>query len=299
MMKKLLLINLMFLFALPAQAALNIFTCEPEWSALAAEIGGDKVNIYSATNALQDPHHVEAKPSLIAKARNADLLICTGAELEIGWLPIILQQSANPKIQPSKPGSFAASQFVEMKEIPARNDRAEGDIHPGGNPHIQTDPRNMALVATALVTRMKEIDSANASVYQTRYDDFAKRWQAALKKWADDAAPLKGVPIVVQHKAFIYMNDWLGLKEVGALEPKPGVEPTIAHMSELLEQLKKSPAKMVIRAAYQSDRPSEFLHDKAKIPAVKLPFTVGGTDQAKDLFSFYDNTIQLLLGAAK
>lgn len=298
-MKKLLLINLMFLFALPAQAALNIFTCEPEWSALAAEIGGDKVNIYSATNALQDPHHVEAKPSLIAKARNADLLICTGAELEIGWLPIILQQSANPKIQPSKPGSFTASQFVEMKEIPARNDRAEGDIHPGGNPHIQTDPRNMALVATALVTRMKEIDSANASVYQTRYDDFAKRWQAALKKWADDAAPLKGVPIVVQHKAFIYMNDWLGLKEVGALEPKPGVEPTIAHMSELLEQLKKSPAKMVIRAAYQSDRPSEFLHDKAKIPAVKLPFTVGGTDQAKDLFSFYDNTIQLLLGAAK
>jgi zinc/manganese transport system substrate-binding protein len=298
-MKKYLLIILMFFFGSSAQAALNILTCEPEWSALAMEIGGDKVNVASATNALQDPHHVEAKPSLIAKARNADLLICTGAELEIGWLPIILQQSSNPKIQVGKPGNFVASQFVEMKEIPTRNDRAEGDIHPGGNPHIQTDPRNIALVATALVARMKELDATNASVYQTRYDDFAKRWQAALKKWADDAAPLKGVPIVVQHKAFIYMNEWLGLKEVGALEPKPGVEPTIAHMSALLEQLKKTPAKMVIRAAYQSERPSEFLRDKAKISAVKLPFTVGGTDQAKDLFSFYDNTIQLLSGAAK
>jgi zinc/manganese transport system substrate-binding protein len=297
--KKLSLIYLMFLFSAPAHAALNVLSCEPEWSALATEIGGDKITVYSATNALQDPHHVEAKPSLIAKARNADLLICTGAELEIGWLPIILQQSANPKIQPGKPGNFAASQFVEMKEIPARTDRAEGDIHPGGNPHIQTDPRNMALVATALVARMKELDPANTSVYQTRYDDFAKRWQAALKKWADEAAPLKGVPIVVQHKAFVYMNEWLGLKEVGALEPKPGVEPTMAHMSELLEQLKRTPAKMVIRAAYQSERPSEFLRDKAKIPAVKLPFTVGGTEQAKDLFSFYDNTIQLLLGALK
>ncbi len=298
-MKKLLLIYLMFLFGSSAHAALNVLTCEPEWSALATEIGGDKVNVTSATNALQDPHHVEAKPSLIAKARNADLLICTGAELEIGWLPIILQQSANPKIQAGKPGNFTAAQFVEMKEIPTRSDRAEGDIHPGGNPHIQTDPRNITLVAAALSARLKEIDAPNAPYYQARYDDFAKRWQAALKKWADDAAPLKGAPIVVQHKAFIYMNEWLGLKEVGALEPKPGVEPTIAHMSELLEQLKKTPAKMVIRAAYQSERSSEFLRDKAKIPAVKLPFTVGGTDQAKDLFSFYDNTIQLLLGAMK
>jgi zinc/manganese transport system substrate-binding protein len=298
-MKKLSLIYLLFLFGLPAQAALNVLTCEPEWSALASEIGGDKVNVTSATSALQDPHRVEAKPSLIAKARNADLLICTGAELEIGWLPIILQQSANPKIQPGKPGNFAASQFVEMKEIPARTDRAEGDIHPGGNPHIQTDPHNITLIGAALLARMKELDAANAAFYQTRYDDFAKRWQVALKKWADDAAPLKGVPIVVQHKAFIYMNDWLGLKEVGALEPKPGVEPTIGHMTELLEQLKRTPAKMVIRAAYQSERPSEFLREKAKIPAVKLPFTVGGNDQAKDLFSYYDYTIQVLLGALK
>ncbi|MGB8338909.1 MAG: zinc ABC transporter substrate-binding protein, partial [Burkholderiales bacterium] len=258
-MKKILLILL--LFCMPAHAALNVLTCEPEWSALATEIGGDKINVASATNALQDPHHVEAKPSLIAKARNADLLICTGAELEIGWLPIILQQSANPKIQQGKPGHFAASQFVEMKEIPIRSDRAEGDIHPGGNPHIQTDPRNMALIATALVARMKEIDAASAGFYQTRYDDFAKRWQAALAKWAELAAPLKGVPIVVQHKAFIYMNEWLGLKEIGALEPKPGVEPTMGHMSDLLEQLKRTPAKMVIRAAYQSERPSEFLRE--------------------------------------
>ncbi|MGB8855774.1 MAG: zinc ABC transporter substrate-binding protein [Burkholderiales bacterium] len=298
-MKKFILMCLLILSGSPANAALNILACEPEWSALAIEIGGDKVSVSSATNALQDPHHVEAKPSLIAKARNADLLICTGAELEIGWLPVVLQQSANPKIQPGKAGNFAASEFVEMKELPLRNDRAEGDIHPGGNPHIQTDPRNIIRVAAALVARMKELDGANANFYLNRYDDFAGRWQAALKKWAVDAAPLKGLPIVVQHRAFIYMNDWLGLKEIGALEPKPGVEPTVAHMSELLEQLKRTPAKMVIRAAYQSERPSEFLRDKAKIPAIKLPFTVGGNDQAKDLFGLYENTIQLLLGGAK
>lgn len=298
-MKKIILMCVLMLSGSPANAALNILACEPEWSALAVEIGGDKVSVSSATNALQDPHHVEAKPSLIAKARNADLLICTGAELEIGWLPVILQQSANPKIQPDQSGNFAASQFVEMKELPLRNDRAEGDIHPGGNPHIQTDPRNITPVAAALVARMKELDRGNANFYQNRYEDFAGRWKLALKKWAVDAAPLKGLPVVVQHRAFVYMNDWLGLKEIGALEPKPGAEPTVAHMSELLEQLKRTPAKMVIRAAYQSERPSEFLRDKAKIPAIRLPFTVGGNDQAKDLFGLYENTIQLLLGGAK
>ncbi len=299
-MKRNILIIISFLcISMNANAALNVFTCEPEWAALATEIGGDKVNVYSATNALQDAHRVEAKPSLIAKARNADLLICTGAELEIGWLPLVLQQSANPKIQTGKPGHIAASQFVQMKEIPVRLDRSEGDIHPGGNPHIQMDPRNIPLVAAGLTARMKEIDPANASAYQTRYDDFNKRFTAAMEKWVSDAAPLKGVPIVVQHKAFIYMNEWLGLKEIAALEPKPGVEPTISHMTELLDQLKRTPAKMVIRAAYQNERPSEFLRERAKIPAVKLPFTVGGSEKAKDLFGLYDDTIQQLLNALK
>jgi len=283
----------------PYVAALDIFACEPEWGALAQELGGDRVSIYTATNAFQDPHQIQAKPSLLAKARRANLVVCTGSELEIGWLPVVLRQSGNDSVQPGKPGYFEAASYVRKLEVPTRLDRADGDIHPGGNPHIQTDPRNIALVATALAQRMGEIDPANAAYYQTRYADFAARWQAALKRWDQEAAPLRGVAIVVHHKAFAYLENWLGLKEVAQLEPKPGVEPTSAHLAEVLDQLKRQPAKMVVRAAYNDDRASNWLAERAKIPAVMVPFTVGGTDKAKDLFGLFDDTVQRLLDAAR
>src|SRR5215468_8653881 len=197
----------------PASAALSVFATVPEWGALAKELGGDNVNVYTATNALQDPHHVEAKPSLIARARSADLVVATGAELEVGWLPLVLLQAGNPKVQAGKPGYFEATQYVTMLEKPARLDRAEGDVHPGGNPHIQTDPRNVARVATALAARMKELDPPNAAQYQARYTAFADRFSAAIANWEKQAAALKGVPIIVQHKAFTYLENWLGLVE--------------------------------------------------------------------------------------
>ena len=285
--------------AAPASAALNILACEPEWGALAQELGGDKVSVYDATNAFQDPHHIQAKPSLLARARNADMLVCTGAQLEIGWLPVLLQQSGNPKIQPGKPGYFEAARFVRMLEIPTRLDRAEGDVHPGGNPHIQTDPRNIALVAAALVKQLAEADPANAAAYQARYHAFNSRWQLALTRWEKEAAVLKGVPIVVQHKGFPYLEDWLGLKEVATLEPKPGVEPSSGHLAQVLGQLQRQPARMILRAAYNDGRPSDWLAERAKIPTVVVPFTVGGSEQAKDLFSLFDDTVQRLLAAAK
>ena len=292
-------LSLFLMASQAANAALNVFACEPEWGALAIELGGDKVNVFNATNALQDVHHIEAKPSLVAQLRKADLLICTGAELEVGWLPVILRQSANDKLKVGKPSNFEATRFVRMLEIPTRLDRADGDVHAGGNPHIQTDPRNIGKVAEALALRLAEVDAANATFYQARYKDFAQRWQAAIKRWEAQAAPLKGVSIVVQHKGFPYLEDWLGLKEVATLEPKPGVEPTSAHLVEVLAQLQHQPAKMVIRAAYNSDRPSQWLSERAKISAVALPFSVGGTDNAKDLFSLFDDTIARLLEANK
>jgi zinc/manganese transport system substrate-binding protein len=285
--------------ALPALAALNVFACEPEWGALAQELGGDKVAVYNATHALQDPHHVEAKPSLLARARNAELLACTGAELETGWLPILLRQSGNPKIQPGQPGYFEAARFVRMLEIPTRLDRAEGDVHAGGNPHIQTDPRNIAKVAQALAQRLSEIDPANAAHYAARYKDFAARWQAAVTRWEQAAAPLKGAPIVIQHKGFPYLENWLGLRQIAALESKPGIEPSSAHLSEVLAQLQRQPAKMVIRAAYNDGRASEWLTERGKVPVVVLPYTVGGSDKAKDLFGLFDDTVGKLLGALK
>ncbi|HEV8692244.1 MAG TPA: zinc ABC transporter substrate-binding protein, partial [Ideonella sp.] len=266
------------LAALPAQAALRVFACEPEWGALVQELGGNLVDVTVATSALQDPHQIQAKPSLIARTRNADLLVCTGAELEIGWLPVLLQQAGNAKVQPGQPGNFAAADQVRKLEVPTQLDRSQGDVHAAGNPHIQTDPRNIALVATALGERLRQVDPSHAADYAKRQADFTQRWQQAMARWATQAAPLKGAPVVSQHKGFVYLYDWLGLKEVAVLEPKPGVEPSAAHLQTVLTTLKATPARMVIHGAYQDSRPSDWLSKNAGIPAVKLAFTVGGTE---------------------
>ncbi len=297
-MKKIFCIFLLLLTS-NVHAALNIFTCEPEWAALAQELAADKANIYSATTALQDPHRVEARPSLIARARRAQLVICTGAELEVGWLPIVLRESANPDIAPGKPGNFEAAHFVTLLEIPSRLDRADGDVHAAGNPHIHLDARNYLPIAKALSARLAEIDTANAAFYHNRLQTFTQAWQAALLRWEKQAAPLKGQPILVQHTAFPYLGAWLGLKQVAALESKPGMEPSVAHLSQVLKQLHQHPAKMVIRAAYQSPKPSEWIAERAHIPAVVLPFSVGGTEGAKDLFGLFDDTIARLLAGLK
>ena len=286
------------LLAIPAHAALRVFACEPEWGALAQELGGNLVEVSVATSALQDPHQIQAKPSLIAKARSADLVVCTGAELEIGWLPILLQQSGNAKVQAGQAGNFAAADYVRKLDVPGQLDRSQGDVHAAGNPHIQTDPRNIALVASALGARLQQVDAAHASQYAKGLADFSQRWQQAIGRWTTQAAPLKGMNVVSQHKAFVYLYDWLGLKEVAVLEPKPGVEPTASHLQAVLASLKNSPARMTLYSAYQDPKPAEWLSKNAGVPAVKIPFTVGGTDGAKDLFGLFDDTVSRLLATA-
>ncbi len=280
-------------------AAVDVFACEPEWGALATALGGEMVSVYSATTAFQDPHRIQARPSLIAKLRRADLLVCTGSELEIGWLPVLLRQAGNPRVQPGQAGNFAATEYVTMLDKPVSVDRAQGDVHPGGNPHIQTDPRNILLVAKALADRLAQIDAAHAQDYAARFKDFDTRWQAALTGWEQRAAPLRGVKVVVHHKAWSYLFNWLGIEEVASLEAKPGVPPSAGHLSEVVAQLRNQPAKMVIRAAYQEGRPDEWLAEHAQIHVVMLPFTVGGSDAAGDLFGLYDATIASLLEGAK
>jgi zinc/manganese transport system substrate-binding protein len=289
--------SLLFLVSLPAAAEIKVFACEPEWATLAQELGGDRVSVFTATTARQDPHHIEARPSLIARLRQADLLVCTGAELEAGWLPMLLRQTGNAGVQPGRPGYFEAANHVRMLEIPARLDRAEGDVHAAGNPHIQTDPRNIGIVATALARRLAEIDPAGANHYQARQRDFAQRWDAAIKRWEQQAASLRGVRIVVQHKGFPYLENWLGLRQVATLEPRPGMEPTSGYLVEVLEKLKREPAKMILRAVYNDGRASAWLSERTGIPVVTLPYTVGGSDQAADLFGLFDDTVRRLLGA--
>lgn len=287
------------LMAQPVFAALNVLACEPEWGALVKELGGDKVNLYVATTALQDPHHVEARPSLIARARNADLVVCTGAELEVGWLPLLQTQSGNAKIRAGQPGNFEAARYVVKLEVPQQVDRAQGDVHAAGNPHIHLDPRNIEKVAAALSERMVQIDGKEATYYQSRTRAFLERWRQAIPKWEQRALPLKGMPLVVHHRNFSYLINWLGMRQSGELEPKPGLPPTTAHMSELLAGLAATPAKAVVRAAYNDPRAADWLAGRAGIPAVMLPFTVGGSPQANDLFSLYDDTLSRLLAVLK
>lgn len=290
---------LLMLAALPAWANLNVFATVPEWASLVREIGGDKVKVYSATNAFQDPHRIEAKPSLLAQARQANLLVAAGADLEIGWLPLVIRDSGNSAIQAGRPGYFEAANYVSRLEVPTVLDRAHGDVHAAGNPHIHLDPRNVLKVGEALAARMAELDAPNAAAYQAAYKLFAGKWQAAIGRWEKEAAGLRGVPVLVHHSSFVYLSAWLGLKEVGMLEPKPGVEPSSGHLGNLLARQQSTPAKMVLRTAYNQEGPSQWIAGKTGIPAVLLPYTVGGTNEAKDLFGLFDDTLQRLQKAVR
>jgi zinc/manganese transport system substrate-binding protein len=285
------------LLPLSASAAMRVFSCEPEWASLVTELAGDRVEVFTATTAQQDPHYIQARPSLIARMRRADLVVCTGAELEVGWLPVLMARSGNPKVKPGTDGYFEAAGFVPMLGVPQRLDRAEGDIHARGNPHIQLDPHNIERVAAALGERLAKLDPENAADYSTRLDDFTRRWQSAMQRWETLAEPLRGMPVVVHHESWTYLNNWLGLNQIGTLEPKPGVPPSSSHLAELLVTLKATPARAVIRAPFEESRASEWLSKQAGLVMLELPYTVGGNAQSTDLFGLFDSSIALLLGA--
>jgi zinc/manganese transport system substrate-binding protein len=285
--------------ALPANAALKVLATTADWGALTTELGGDKVNVYIATSAFQDVHRIDAKPSLVARARSADLVVATGAELEIGWLPVLLQESGNGKIQPGSPGYFEAASTLKLLEVPSSVDRSMGDIHPLGNPHAHLDPHNIATVATALSARLAQLDSANAQFYQMRGADFQARWKDAMARWEAQAAPLKGVGVVVIHRDQVYLCHWLGLKELAAIEPKPGVPPSAGYLAELVTKLTATPPKMILRNAYNDPKAADWLSQRVHAPVVLLPYSVGGTPAAKDLFGLFDDTVARLLGTAK
>lgn len=288
---------LILLAGMPAQAAIKILATTADWGALAAELGGDKVNVYTATTALQDVHRVEARPSLVARARTADLLIANGAELEIGWLPVLIRESGNGRIQPGATGYFEATKQVRLLEVPASFDRSLGDIHPQGNPHVQLDPRNIAAIAKTLTERLAGLDPANAAYYRARGSDFKSRWQQAMARWQERIAALKGTSVVVMHRDQVYLCHWLGLSEVAAIEPKPGVPPSAGHLGQLVSKLSATPPRMILVNAYNDPKAAKWLAERVHAPVVTLPFSVGGTPGAKDLIALFDDTIERLTAA--
>ena len=298
-MKSLLLVIVILLTPLVSKADLKIFACEPEWAALAEEIGGQKVKATSATNALQDPHYIQARPSLIAKVGRADLVVCSGAELEIGWLPMLLAKANNPDVLPGSAGFIEASMYVKRLDVAVSSDRSQGDVHPQGNPHIQTNPHNISALTVVLTERMVELDAENADYYQQRFEDFKQRWTKAITAWEKRAATLRGKRVIAHHKSWVYLQDWLGLEEVATLESVSGIPPTAGHLGSLLQHFSNHEgAEFIIRAPFQSEKASNWLSERTGIPAVLLPLSVGGTDEATDLFTWFDDILNRLLNAA-
>lgn len=292
---KYLSLTLLCLLLIPvaAQAKTNVFACEPEWGALAKEIGGDDVDVTIATSAHQDPHHIKAKPSLLAAMRKADLAFCNGASLEVGWLPVLRQKAAGPDTV-----FLYAADYVNKLDIPAKVDRAMGDVHPDGNPHIVSDPRNMLAVAGVLADKLAEIDPEHAQGYEGRSATFQKNWQSLIAGWKQQASGLNGANVVVYHTLWRYMLNWLGVNDVASLEPKPGIPPTASHLEEVLKAVQGKKVTAILVAPYEDEKAAEWLSGKTGIPVVHLPFTVGGDDKADTLEHLYDETIRLLSEAS-
>ena len=293
---KLILIGLFCTTSNVTHAMVNIFACEPEWGALAKEIGGEKVKTFSATHAMQNPHYIRARPSLITKARKADIIFCSGAGLEVGWLPLLLQKSGS-NVQPGMEGHLMASEFVNVLEKPIVVDRTMGDVHPEGNPHVHLNPHNISLIAKELTKRLELIDITNQSFYRSRFDNFTLRWEEAINRWEKKSSDLKGMQIVIHHKTFSYLIDWLELIEVASLEIKPGIPPTASHLEELLQQFKTKSPDVIIRTPFDPGDGSIWLSEKISTPAIIMPYTINGNDNIADLFALFENSINLLKGA--
>ena len=302
-MKKL-IAYLAFVFmvaAVPVTAAdsIKVFACEPEWASLVNELGGEYVQTYAATNAQQDPHHIRARPSLLAKMRGSELVLCSGADLEVGWLPLLLQKSGGKGVQPGAEFSLMAADLVPVLEKPQVIDRSMGDVHPDGNPHVHLNPHNIILVAKVVHDRLKRLRPEYAAQFQQQYQQFVTRWTKAIADWENTAQSLKGQSVFAHHKSWSYLIDWLGLNLINTLEPKPGLPPTAGQLEKLFVEARTKQAFAILRTPYDPSAPSQWLGAKANITQLQLPYTIGGRDNITDLFLLFDETLAELLAASK
>jgi zinc/manganese transport system substrate-binding protein len=277
-----------------AFATVNVFACEPEWASLVKEIGGDLVDVTAATNAYQNVHHITAKPSLLAAMRRADMVVCSGADLEIGWLPVLMRKVASSHLQQGNDGFVMASDYVDKLNVMTKVDRSMGDVHPNGNPHIHLDPNNIMIVGDILTERLIKIDPDNAETYTVQAKQFTEKWHNAMVRWNKEKAFFQGQKIVVYHNSWAYLLTWLGMDMIASLEPKPGLPPTASHLADVLNAVKEQNVKAIIVAPFENVDAAEWLSEKTHIPVVKLPFTVKGNDKATDLVTLFDETLTLL-----
>jgi len=293
-MKSLFTFLLFLALSTQAQGKVNIFACEPEWASLAEEIAGGYAQVYSATTAAQDPHHIEARPSLIAKVRRADLIFCSGAELEQGWLPLLLRSAGNSKVMPGQPGYLEAALQVQRLGIPDTTLLAVGDLHSQGNPHVHLDPNRLLKVAGVLVQRLSRIDPEHATSYQENQLEFSHKLHLQMTETQPIVEMLKGKKVVVYHDNWRYLWDWLGINQVATIESTPGLPPSSGDLKKLIQRLQNQPVDMIVISTYQNERAAKWLAEKLNKPLIKLPYTVGGDEHATDLTSLYQQTLKLL-----
>ena len=283
-----------------AQSKLNVIATTEDLASIAAEVGGDHITVESIAKGYQDPHFVEAKPSFILKLQKADILILVGRELEIGWLPVLINQSRNAKIQQGAPGYLDASLQARILDVPSGQvTRAEGDVHPLGNPHYWMDPENGKIIAKEIFDTLVKMRPNERSYYEPRLNDFVGRVSAAEKRWLDMMAPYKGTKVVTYHRSFSNFADRFGLNVVGYVEPKPGIPPTPQHNLDLINQMKKDNVKIVLVEPYFDVKTPNAIGRDTGAQVLIMPPSVGGTKDVTDYIKLFDSNINMLLTAIK
>jgi len=284
--------------AAPAKAAVNVMASTEDLADLTRQVGGDKIKVEAIARGYQDPHFVEAKPSFILKLAKADLLVVVGRELEIGWLPPLVQQSRNAKIQPGADGYLDASLTAKILEIPTGQiTRAMGDVHPQGNPHYWLDPGNGRRVAKAIVDKLSKMDAADAAYFQSRYADFDKRLAEAEKRWDAQMASYKGLKIVTYHRSWPNFTERFGLDVIGYVEPRPGIPPSPSHTIDLIGEMKRQNVKILLVEPYFDLKTPQSIGRETGAKVVVMSPSVGGEKEITDYIALFDYDIKLLAAA--
>ncbi|MEK6699133.1 MAG: metal ABC transporter substrate-binding protein [Nitrospirota bacterium] len=294
-MRKLILIVLMIVFTSVAHAEerLNVVTTLPWIGSLAKELGKDRVSVTTLVKPSQDPHMLEAKPSMILAARKADIIMYNGLDLEIGYLPLIFESSKNPSVMPGRPGNFDCSRFVRVIEKPATVDRSMGDVHPLGNPHYHFSPENVLKVAEGMAAALGDLDQANADFYRANFEAFAVKLREKQKQWSSQ--PLSGKRFIAYHRLFEYLATDFGFRIIGYVESKPGIPPSAAHIERLMEDMKKSRPDGILTTSLYGKKEAESLSTKTGVRVIVLPNDVGAGKGTADWFAFMDATLKSLL----
>ncbi len=293
-MSKLIAVLIALAFLTPLHAKVHVAATIPDYAALAAELGGERVEATALIKGAQDPHFADALPSHVVRLNRADLLVLTGCGLEAGWLPPLMTQSRNDTVQPGSAGYLDASTVVTLKEVPTTVDKSQGDVHPGGNPHFYTGPAELYAVAAAIYDRLKKIDPEGAVYYDGRWRDFRATYERKTAEWRAKLAPLKGTKVVEYHKSWLYFLDWAGLVGVGALEPKPGIPPSVRHVTDLLAAVQGKEVRFVIQEIYHPQKLSRLFAEKSGAKLLVIPSMTGALPGIDTVWEKFDHIVNEL-----